>query len=220
MTTIHLVRHAQASFGSPDYDRLSDKGIRQAHLVGEYFARLGDGITGAASGCLRRQIDTACHALAALNTRVELVAMPAFDEYPIEALLNAYLPVAAARNARIAEAGADIHTDKRLYMAVLDEVARLWVDGTEGADGPVAESWESFRARVHAGLAASLSGRDKGDAVAIFTSGGVIATIIGETLALSPEKTFALNWQMHNASVSEIHYGKRGFALGSFNCVS
>lgn len=216
MTTIHLVRHAQASFGSAVYDRLSDKGICQARAVGTYLARLDGGVSAAASGCLRRQIDTARHALAALDRPLHIATTSAFNEYPIDNLLKAYLPVIAARNGHIAEAREHIHRDKRLYMAALSELARLWADG---ADGPVVETWASFRARVDHGLKASLRSRGKRETVAIFTSGGVIATIVGEILGLSPERTFSLNWRMHNASVTEIHYGKSGFALGSFNSV-
>lgn len=36
MTEIHLIRHAQASFGSADHDRLSGLGHYQAALLGNY----------------------------------------------------------------------------------------------------------------------------------------------------------------------------------------
>ena len=35
MATIYLIRHGQASFGSDDYDQLSQLGIRQAEVTGE-----------------------------------------------------------------------------------------------------------------------------------------------------------------------------------------
>ena len=34
MTTIYLIRHGQASFGQQNYDQLSNKGERQAQLLG------------------------------------------------------------------------------------------------------------------------------------------------------------------------------------------
>ena len=37
MPELILVRHAQASFGTGDYDRLSELGHRQARWLGEYF---------------------------------------------------------------------------------------------------------------------------------------------------------------------------------------
>src|SRR5690606_40460973 len=42
MPLILLVRHAQASFGTDDYDRLSELGRQQARWLGEYFAARGD----------------------------------------------------------------------------------------------------------------------------------------------------------------------------------
>ncbi|HEX5612745.1 MAG TPA: phosphoglycerate mutase family protein, partial [Burkholderiales bacterium] len=41
MAELYLVRHAQASFGTEDYDRLSELGRRQARWLGEYFAERG-----------------------------------------------------------------------------------------------------------------------------------------------------------------------------------
>lgn len=37
MTTIYLVRHGQASFGTASYDQLSAKGEQQAQVVGDFL---------------------------------------------------------------------------------------------------------------------------------------------------------------------------------------
>ena len=37
--TLYLIRHGQASYGEPDYDRLSPRGIEQALAVGRWAAR-------------------------------------------------------------------------------------------------------------------------------------------------------------------------------------
>ena len=58
MATIYLIRHGQASFGSDDYDQLSQLGIRQAEVTGEYFRESGIFFDSAYSGDLKRQIDT------------------------------------------------------------------------------------------------------------------------------------------------------------------
>ena len=41
MALIELVRHAQASFGSAHYDRLSELGRQQSRWLGAYFAARG-----------------------------------------------------------------------------------------------------------------------------------------------------------------------------------
>ena len=38
----------------------------------------------------------------------------------------------------------------------------------------------------------------------VFTSGGVISVAVGKLLGLSPEKTFALNWAIANASLTTL----------------
>jgi len=43
MSLVYLVRHAQASFGAQDYDRLSELGRQQARWLGGYFAEHAGG---------------------------------------------------------------------------------------------------------------------------------------------------------------------------------
>ncbi len=41
MAELFLVRHAQASFGSDNYDQLSELGYQQSAWLGEYFRNRG-----------------------------------------------------------------------------------------------------------------------------------------------------------------------------------
>lgn len=216
MTSVYFIRHGQASFGSEDYDRLSDTGIRQAAVIGGHLAGLEGGIAAAFAGTLRRQADTARHALDAAGGPAVWATSPAFDEYRPDDLVKAYLPRIAAADPRIAAAGRTLTATPRLYVEALRQATRLWVAGTPG---PTHESWADFRRRVRDGLAATVAGRGKDERVAVFTSGGVIATILGQILELTPEKTFELNWRIYNASISEAHFGRNGFALVGFNAV-
>ncbi|ONH26107.1 histidine phosphatase family protein [Pseudofrankia asymbiotica] len=65
MSVIYLVRHGQASFGTADYDVLSELGYRQAALVGAELRARGVRADLAVAGTLRRQRGTAAAALAA-----------------------------------------------------------------------------------------------------------------------------------------------------------
>ena len=42
MSVLYLVRHGQASFGTDDYDRLSDLGKAQSRTTGRFLASQGD----------------------------------------------------------------------------------------------------------------------------------------------------------------------------------
>ena len=59
MPTIYLLRHGQASFGTDDYDVLSDLGVHQARVAGAELERRDLRAPLVVSGTLRRQQDTA-----------------------------------------------------------------------------------------------------------------------------------------------------------------
>ena len=59
MSTLYLVRHGQASFGTDNYDQLSATGREQVQVLGNYFASLGERIDTIYSGALMRQRETA-----------------------------------------------------------------------------------------------------------------------------------------------------------------
>ncbi len=216
MSTLLLVRHGQASFGSGDYDRLCDAGIRQSRILGVHLAREGRLPHAVLSGSLRRQQETARHTLSAAGHDLPITVSQAFDEYPGDALLAAYLPI-AARDPEVAAAGDGLRRNRRLFQTALSTVMELWLSGAEGFAG---ESWTAFRARVSGGLEQAVAGRGRDELVAIFTSGGVIGTAVGAVLGLAPEKAITLSWRIHNASVTEIHYGRSGFSLAGFNAVA
>jgi len=59
VSTIHLIRHGQASFGSADYDRLSSLGEQQVMHLRDHYARIRQPVDAIYSGTLQRQRSTA-----------------------------------------------------------------------------------------------------------------------------------------------------------------
>src|SRR5688572_31392492 len=94
MSTLYLVRHGQASFGTDNYDRLSSTGREQAQELGRYFAGLaaqGDRIDRIYSGSLQRQTETADIIATALGDSTPPISIePAFDEYDSDVILHAF----------------------------------------------------------------------------------------------------------------------------------
>ncbi|MFV0278797.1 MAG: histidine phosphatase family protein, partial [Parahaliea sp.] len=80
MSTLYLIRHGQASFGADDYDKLSERGCRQADMVGRYFAEQGVKLDAAYSGDLLRQRETAQSVLAHQGHEVPYRIDPRFNE--------------------------------------------------------------------------------------------------------------------------------------------
>ncbi|HJV74342.1 MAG TPA: phosphoglycerate mutase family protein, partial [Noviherbaspirillum sp.] len=58
MGQIYLVRHGQASFGSANYDQLSELGLEQARLLGEWFANSRQQFHRVVTGDMRRHRQT------------------------------------------------------------------------------------------------------------------------------------------------------------------
>ncbi len=214
MTTLLLIRHGQASFGTGDYDRLCERGVAQSHALGAHLRREGRRVAAAAAGTLRRQADTARHTLDAAGMAVPVATDPAFDEYPADGLMAAYLPLAARQDPSLAGSAAELRADRRRFQRALMAVMALWL---AGADGFAGESWAAFRARVRAGLDAAVAGRGKDETVAVFTSGGVIGAAVAAVLKAPDDTAADLSWRVFNASVTELHHGRRGFALTGFN---
>jgi broad specificity phosphatase PhoE len=96
MSRLILVRHAQASFLEPNYDKLCAVGEEQSRLLGEYWARRGVQFSRVCSGPRVRQVQTARIVEEAYRRFgrefPEVAVMNEFDEYPAEAVLKIGLP--------------------------------------------------------------------------------------------------------------------------------
>src|SRR5690606_16422752 len=147
MSLIYLVRHGQASFGSEDYDRLSELGQRQSRWLGEYFAERGLRFSRVFCGTLARQRDTAGAILSAMGQAIEPTVHPGFDEYHAGPIYSAFTggrsPVEHQR------------ADYKDYWQTFRKAMNHWADvGLDGAP----ETWTAFGERVAAGLAAAAEG--------------------------------------------------------------
>jgi broad specificity phosphatase PhoE len=222
MGLLTLVRHGQASFMQPDYDKLSTLGELQARTLGEYWVQRGIRFDHVYYGPARRQIDTG-----EIAGRVyrdagidwpEPVHLPEFDEYPGIELMRGFLPALIEKHEDLRLLDAEFRTagDRtvaaRAFEKVFQRVTRLWVAGE--LESPEVESWQSFCDRVERGIATV---REAGGRAVLFSSGGVMAAAVRIALDLSPLRTLELSWTPRNASYSEFQFSGDRFSLGSFN---
>jgi broad specificity phosphatase PhoE len=225
MGILYLVRHAQASFLEPTYDKLSALGETQSRLLGEHWAQRKIIFDRVAIGPCARHKDTvklvsAAYHQAGLNFP-EPETLPEFDEYHAEEVLRATLPALLEKDQKIrdlhaafltaADNAAQRKTFQKLFAAVIGD----WVRGVISLEG--VEAWQEFCARVNSGLDKFLSAEKRGEKVAIFTSGGPIAVATQRALQLSPENTLQMTWMSRNSSWSEFLYSAERFTLSSFN---
>jgi broad specificity phosphatase PhoE len=225
MGVLYLVRHAQASFLEPNYDKLSALGETQARVLGEYWAQRKITFDRVGVGPCARQRNTvkfvsAAYDQAGLNFP-EPQNLVEFDEYQGEAVLRGSLPELLEKDPGIRELhtvfqSSTTNAAKRVaFQKLFEAVIGDWVRGTFRLEG--VETWLQFCARVNFGLDKFLASETRGERVAIFTSGGPIAVASQRALRLSPESTMQMTWMSRNSSWSEFLYSAERFTLSSFN---
>jgi len=226
MSIVLLVRHAQASFLEPNYDKLSKLGEAQAHLLGEYWVRQGIVFDRACTGPCARQKDTLSIAIDTCRkagvTFPEPLVQPEFDEYQGEAVLETSLPGLLETDQTICELhsafqSSSSSTERRAtFQKLFKAIISKWVRGEIAPSG--VETWLEFCARVNSGLTKFLCVGNSGERVAIVTSGGPIALAMQRALNLSAESTLNVSWMSRNSSWSEFIYSGERFSLSNFNC--
>jgi broad specificity phosphatase PhoE len=225
MSRVIVVRHAQASFLEPNYDKLCSNGEVQARLLGEYWARRGVLFSRAWSGPRVRQVQTARLVEEAYRRSGRdfpaLAVMNEFDEYPAEAVLKLGLPRVLGKSQEVRdlhhgfEHAKDADERKRSFQQMFEAVIGMWVSGELVLDD--VESWQDFCARVDRGIATiASSATPVGDSV-VFTSGGPIGVALRRALHLSHADALQLTWMSRNASFTEFLSSGGRFTLSTFN---
>ena len=228
MSSLYVARHGQASFFSEDYDRLSPKGEQQASLLGEFWSRQGVSVTEVYTGTLARQIDTAS-AVAKRCAETghpwpEPTTLGGLDEYDAEGILAILGKELASRDAaarRLANEYEQALTDAdryRTFHRLLEAVTRYWVSGDYESDG--FESWPEFRDRVRQALRRILEGTERGRQVAVFTSAGVVGTLVQTVLNAPEEKAAELHWRLYNCAITQFTFTQGRISLDGFNSIA
>jgi broad specificity phosphatase PhoE len=216
MTEIYLIRHAQASFGTTDYDRLSALGLRQSALLGAYWQQTTIRFDAVFAGPLRRHAQTAEGAMAGREGLDPLQIVPELDEIDTEEIVSARLAALLAAEPDLAVDYASRHRDIRAYRRI---VARAMHESL-GAAGPSGQALARFTARVRRGLQKVATQAEGCRRVAVFTSGGTIAVTLQTALSLAPAVAVDIGWQIYNTSVSVFEANRGRLALITFNATA
>jgi broad specificity phosphatase PhoE len=226
MGIVYLVRHAQASFLEPNYDKLSKLGETQARLLGEYWARHNIVFDRTCTGPCVRQKDT--HALVSDTCQKAGIPFPdpqvlrELDEYQGEAVLERSLPGLLETDQTIRGLHAAFQSSsgsaarRATFQKLFEAVIGKWVGGAISPPG--VETWLEFCSRVNSGLTKCLSAGNRGERVVVVTSGGPIAVAMQRALQLSGDSTINVSWMSRNSSWSEFIFSGERFSLSSFNC--
>ncbi|MBU0515024.1 MAG: histidine phosphatase family protein [Proteobacteria bacterium] len=219
MGAIYFIRHGQASFTNTNYDRLSEKGVRQSELLGDYLRHLGLCFNEAFSGTLERQKDTARAVLGRLSPGQaprELRIEADLDEHNTVHIARGQFAELTEREPALLEDIRSMFTDNLAFKRVYQRVMLRWMAGR--FSDPNLETYPQFLARVERITRKLMA--SEAENIIVFTSGGPISTVMRLSLGLSDEKALALTWRLRNASVSAFDCNPERISLVVFNQVA
>lgn len=199
MGSIHLVRHGQASFGSDDYDQLSELGYKQSASLGASWEAGSWSPTHVLAGSMKRHAQTSIGVLDIIGG----------DGHDVDAGFNEYDHIGIAT----AMDSAALARDTRSFQILLNEALAAW----RRDEGEYPEKYVDFQDRVMTSFAAAVELAGSGQRVVVFTSGGPIAMIVSHALVGDDSLFQHLNDVIVNASVTTLIRGKTGTRLLSFN---
>ena len=220
MAELYLVRHAQAAFGTEDYDRLTPLGHRQAGWLGDYFRDRGLHFDRVLCGTLRRHRETLQGMGHDSVSFVPAQVDPRLDEYDPQRLVAAHL--AALQQEReeppLTAPLADSEASRKEHFRLLRDALTTWTLGR--VDPAVHRSFRIFQEDAYAAFKAACGPADAAAArVLVVSSGGPISSIVAHHLGMPPSSFVALNLQVRNSGFCEIRFNDRGAHLISFNNV-
>lgn len=216
MTTIYLIRHGQASFGQQNYDQLSNKGEVQAQILGQALNKIINQAPYVISGAMHRHQQTANIAMAECFPNIAYKTNPGWNEFNHQQVIAKYDP--RFEQAEAIKQELALATDPKAYMAEIFHAAvSRWTEGEYDHDYD--EPWPMFKQRIDQALQQLCQDliEQKPKHALVFTSGGVISTILGQLLELSLHKTFELNWAINNASITALGLSNGHLKLLSLN---
>jgi broad specificity phosphatase PhoE len=224
MSSLHIVRHAQASLFADDYDQLSEHGFRQSSLLGEYFNDQKLQFDQVFIGPRLRHRQTAETAMPKLKSDpTAVVQIDELDEHQVDRLVARHSRELGELFPRVAEyhaafRAAESDQDRRRTFAILfEEVANLWVNGECPLFG--VESWVDFCARVNDGIDRMIAMTGRGKKAIAFTSAGTVAATLHRALRCPDAVALGLGWRVWNCSLTEYAFSENRFSLDQFNAV-
>ena len=215
MSTIYLIRHGQASFGSENYDKLSDLGCRQAMLLGEYLSNNNIYFGAAYTGSLQRQQKTASLVLEHQPNAISLQTESRFNEILLDDLIATLLPKLAESNKVLKELIESGFSSSKQFQKVVKATFNYWV--SDQCPDVGVQTWKQFSDNVVSALKFVQEQQGAGKTIAIFTSGGTIATLVAYVLGLNGSQTYQFFEPVINCSITQILYNKQHSSLSCFN---
>jgi len=219
MSTLFLIRHGQASFGSSNYDKLSETGSRQAFVLSEYLHNINIHFDRIYSGTMDRHKETAAEYISI--SKMKNVDIPEIqydsrlNEYNAEEILKILIPLLISEKPYLQEHLNRLLSDKKSFQLIFSEVMHMWCSGKYDMKGTT--SWSEFTSGVYGFVDEMMEKYPKDRNIAAFTSGGPISAIIMKVLSLSIDTSMLVRDRIINSSITRFKYTGNSIMLSSFN---
>ena len=208
MPEIYFIRHGQASFGSENYDNLSNLGKRQSKIVGSYFKKIDLTFDRIISGTLNRQLQTCNHIIKEISFSNDPEKTILLNEYNVRSVLLGYV---GNRDLTKEE-----KFDEKIHFILLKKAITAW--SKNKIKLAKADTWVNFQKR---GLdVLNNVSKFNNKRTLVISSAGTISMIIAQILEL-PERQFVnFHLQLYNTGFSKVIFDKNGAYLSLFNSVA
>lgn len=204
MSVLYLVRHGQASFGTDDYDRLSDLGKEQSRITGEHLGAQKVAPVRVVHGEMLRQRQTAEGIQTGLGSGLDAQIDPGWNEYQAWELTGA-----------LSDTDPRAKQDSKIFQAELERGAARWASGEH--DGDYSETFKQFSTRVDGALDEVCASMGSGESTIVVSSAGAIAWTAARLLGGGFDQWMAFNRVTVNTGITRIITGRSGTSLISFN---
>lgn len=221
MPVILLIRHGQASFGKPDYDKLSPIGHEQAGVLGRSLQRRIPAAHLVVRGEMRRHRETAEGCLRAMGAHEPASPYPAtprvvsgFNEFDARDMIRRHDPLGLSRLMTAAKILKDRQARVH-FEALFAEAMRRWTSGKH--DGDYEEPWHVFAGRCNDAVDRLAKELEHGETAIVFTSAGPISAVAQRCLGLDGEQVQRLSQTLVNAGTTKLVVGQKGPQLSTLN---
>jgi broad specificity phosphatase PhoE len=212
MARLYLVRHAQASFGADDYDKLSELGLKQSTYIPSHFSDDPTAKRVLYRGDMLRHKETAEYSFPGMAP----VITAGLNEFDHMNVLSVHQPAIHDREKMTAIIMDQ--KDPRQFMAdEFNAAMGKWMN-EEGATS-YHEPFRHFKERVTATIQQIIAHarREGQKEVIAVTSGGFIALYMTILLDMPEIKMTELNQQIANTSITSILFNDKKTTLGYYN---
>jgi broad specificity phosphatase PhoE len=212
MARLFLVRHAQASFGAENYDKLSELGLKQSTYIPAHFSDDPKVSRVLYRGDMLRHKETADYSF----TGMAPIIHAGLNEFDHMNVLTVYQPDINNKE-KMMEIVMNQKDPKQFVEDEFRNAILRWMkeEGTTSYN----ETFQDFKIRVTNAIQDIISAarREKQKEVIAVTSGGVISLYMALLMDMPIERMIEMNQHIANTSVTSLLFNDKKTTLSYYN---